>query len=125
MTGAAAIALAEELGHLADLRDWPPVGERVANVLDGLRGISALSEDDVAALRRWSRRWRRLRSELRSFYAEIAPRDAGADRALRWYLGSDGAPPPDPVRWSARSAWRSWYGGDPSFDLTPRVTEPA
>lgn len=124
MTGAAAIALACELQHLAPLRDWTPVAETVDAVLDALRGDGGISEYEIQRIRRWSRRWRRINPILRDWYAQIAPKDARASRALLWILTSAGEAPPDPIRWSARAAMTEWTGRDSiPFDPVPRMRD--
>lgn len=123
MTGAAAIALAHELAPLAPLRDWPPVAQLVDEILAALRGHGSISEREIQQVRRWSRRWTRLHPILRDWYAEAAPKDARADRALLWLLSTDGGPPPDPLRWSVRAAMTEWTGRDCPFDPLPRLRD--
>jgi hypothetical protein len=123
MNGSAAIALAAELAPLAELRDWPPVAERVESVLDGLRGSGSLSESDVATLRRWSRRWRRVSAPLREFYSTRAPIDERAERALLWVLCSASGPAPGPLRGAVKSAWLDSGRRETSIELLPKIRD--
>lgn len=123
MTGAAAIALAVELAPLSPLKDWQPVAELVEEVLSALRGHGSLSDRDIQRIRRWARRWPRLHPVLREWYAEVAPKDARASRALLWLLTSGGELPPDSLRWAARAAMVEWTGREPAFDPLPRMRD--
>lgn len=122
MTGCAAVALSVELRHLAPLRSWEPVAERVLAVSGALAGGEGVSSFEVARIRSWSRRWRRLDPVLRSFYSERAPVDETVSRALRWLLDhEEGARPYPSLRWGLDDAFEAWSGRAPSHDLLPRL----
>jgi hypothetical protein len=78
--------LALEVGPLVrDLDDWHFVGALAETVLGAARGHDALGAADVAQLRRWAHRWRKLHPDLRRFYADHAQQHEAASVAL-WHV---------------------------------------
>ena len=121
MHGAAAIALAAEIGALAPLAGVDFVDRRVEAVSSAIGGGEGVSEREVVALRLAVARWRSLSARLRDFYSATAPTSEDA-RIVLWHLLFNPKPGVlnGPRTGSLYRAWSDLYGSPPAINLYPR-----
>ena len=114
--------LALEVGPLVrDLGQWQFVGSLAETVLGAARGHDALGAEDVAQLRRWAHRWRKLHPELRRFYEAHAQLHEAASVAL-WHV-LEGRPHDlrPATLGQVRALHDAWSAMPAPFTLFPRV----
>lgn len=114
--------LAMEVGPLVrDLAGWQFVGVLAEQVHGAAAGHDGITQDEIATLRAWSRRWQSLPARLRLFYACHAPQHEPASVALWHTLRGTPHEVQGITRGALRELWLAWAGADPPWTLTPRV----
>lgn len=118
------VALQLEVVHIAELRDWEPVGALLEVVAGAVHGTDALGDREIRQLRQWAERWRALPVSLRIFYARHAPTDTTASVALWKILHGSRARLEGWQYGRLQRLWQEQYGYDPWFELVPRPVVP-
>lgn len=128
---AAVAGLALELGPLADLASWEPVGAVLEALPAAARGEGALDTREVERLRVWARRWRGVDLTVRAFYrAELLALAPGAEpgviEAALWRIlrAGEGAALTSRQMLALRLRFRDRYGRDTAMDLCPVAQGP-
>lgn len=112
------MALAAEVGVLADLADWMPCGVLLEALPASLRGGDGLTRRDIRRLRVWAANWRSLHPDVRAFYATNHDQP-GVEAGLWYLLGSRRDKPLGPVIGRIRRAYTDAYGHEPAIELLP------
>lgn len=112
------VSLGIEIGPLAELQSWPPVGALLESMIGALHDEDGLTGNELQRLKIWASNFSELRSELRSFYAKCNE-NTFVTRALWFVLGSSVSRPSSAVERGCAQAWTDAYGYPPSIDLLP------
>lgn len=66
-------AILLEVGCLAPLHPWEPVGTRLEALLEASQGRTGVSAQTLLELRSWATTWRALFPQVREFYLKRVP----------------------------------------------------
>ncbi|NRA04355.1 MAG: hypothetical protein HRU00_17340 [Myxococcales bacterium] len=118
---ASLIMLSLEIAPLTEIARWEPMEKLAEALIDTLQGDGGLTRWDIDTMRRWARRWPRIRQEIRDFYVEHC-NDPIVSHCLRRLL--DGGPTPSAAaRGGMIHLWIETRGYAPPFPLWSSMPE--